>query len=164
MSCDRYETSSPESSIFPVKAKARYDHGSEHAVITQVPKQTGGATVLVRESEVSLFFAGDRPHDEMSVNLFGRPVIYILRNKDQAEALWPVEEPGPGFEFLDLFQKRLRTIPLALRYSALTSQGRKLTEFDDRWVANADLVRIRAKEVGRFSKTIVVDNFIMGPP
>ena len=146
----------------PIKSKARYDRGSQHAVITQVLKQTGGATALLRESEVSLFFAGDRHHDEMSGNLFGRPVIYILRNKEQAEALWPVEEPGPGFEFLDLFQKRLRTIPLALRYSALTSRGQKLTEINDHWLANAELIRIEAKEVGRFSKTVKVDGFIMG--
>jgi hypothetical protein len=146
----------------PLQPKARYDHGSKHAVITQVLKQTGGATVLLRESEVSLFFAGDRHHDEMSVNLFGRAVIYILRNPEKAEALWPVQEPGPGFEFLDLFQKRLRTTPLALRYSALTSNGQKLTELDDSWLAKAELVRIEEKEVGRFSKTIRLDGFLMG--
>jgi hypothetical protein len=145
----------------PIRAKARYDRGSEHAVITQVLKQTGGATILLRESEVSLFFAGDRHHYEMA-NVFGRPTIYILWNKEQAEALWPVEEPGPGFEFLDLFQTRLRTFPLAMRYSALTATGQKLTELNDPWLANAELVRIEAKEVGRFSKTVKVDGFIMG--
>ncbi len=154
----RYEVSAN----LQMQPKARYDRGSKHAVITQVLKQTGGATVLLRESEVSLFFAGDRHHDEMSVNLFGRPVIYILRNPEKAEALWPVQEPGPGFEFLDLFQKRLRTTPLALRYSALTSNGQKLTDLDDSWLAKAELVRIEEKEVGRFSKTVRVDGFIMG--
>jgi hypothetical protein len=146
----------------PIKSKARYDRGSEHAVITQVLKQTGGATILLRESEVSLFFTGDRHHHEMAVYLFGRPIIYMLRNKEQAEALWPVEEPGPEFDFLDLFQKRLRTIPLALRYSALTPTGQKLTELNDAWLANAELVRIEAKEVGRFTKSVNVDGFVMG--
>ena len=146
----------------PIKSKARYDRGSQHAVITQVLKQTGGSTILLRESEVSLFFAGDRHHNDMSANLFGRPVIYMLRNKEQAEALWPVVEPGPEFDFLDLFQKRLRTIPLAMRYSALTATGQKLTELNDRWLANAELIRIEAKEVGRLSKTVKVDGFIMG--
>jgi hypothetical protein len=146
----------------PIKSKARYDRGSEHAVITQVLKQTGGATILLRESEVSLFFTGDRHHHEMAVYLFGRPIIYMLRNKEQAEALWPVEEPGPEFDFLDLFQKRLRTIPLALRYSALTPTGQKLTELNDAWLANAELVRIEAKEVGRSTKSVNVDGFVMG--
>jgi hypothetical protein len=146
----------------PIKAKARYDRGSDHAVITQVLKHTGGATILLRESEISLFFAGDRHHNDMIVNLFGRPIIYILRNKNQAEALWPVERPGPGFDFLDVFQKRLRTVPLAMRYSALTATGQKLTELNDPWLANAELVRIEAKEVGRFSKTVNVDGFLMG--
>ncbi len=145
-----------------MQLKARYDHGSKHAVITQVLKQTGGATVLLRESEVSLFFAGDRHHDEMSMNFFGRPIIYILRNQEKAEALWPVEEPGPGFELLDLFQKRLGTTPLALRYSALTRNGQKLTELNDPWLAKAELVRIEEKEVGRFTKNITVDGFTMG--
>jgi hypothetical protein len=147
---------------FPVKPKARYDLGSQHAVITQVLKHTGGATILLRESEISLFFAGDRRHSDMPVNLFGRPVVYVLRNKEQAEAVWPVEKPGPGFEFLDLFQKRLLTIPLALHYSALSSSGQKLTDLNDSWLASAELVRIEAKEVGRFRKTVKIDGFIMG--
>jgi hypothetical protein len=154
----RYQTTAS----LPTKPKARYDRGSEHAVITQVLKKTGGATILVRESEVSLFFAGDRHYGAMSANLFGRPIIYVMRNEERAEALWPAEEPGPGFDILDLFQKRLRTFPLALRYSALTSTGQKLTEVNDSWLANAELVRIEAKEVGRFNKTITVDGFTMG--
>ena len=147
---------------FRLQPKARYDRGSQHAVITQVLKQTGGATVLLRESEISLFFAGDRRHDEMMMSFLGRPIMYILRNREKAEALWPVEEPGPGFAIFDLFQKRLRTTPLALRYSALTSDGQKLTEINDAWLANAELVRIEEKEVGRFSKTIRLDGFRMG--
>ena len=95
-------------------------------------------------------------------NFFGRPNIYILRNKEQAEGIWPVTEPGPGFDMLDLFQKRLRTFPLAIRYSALTPTGQKLTEVNDAWLANAELVRIEAKEVGRITKTVKVDGFIMG--
>lgn len=92
-----------------------------------------------------------------------RPTIYILRNDKRSEALWSDETPGPGFEFLDLFyQKRLRTLPLALRYTAFTDQGRKLTEFNDGWLADAEVVRIEAKEVGRFSKSVQVDGFVMG--
>lgn len=115
----------------PVKPKARYDRGSEHSVITQVLKQTGAAIVLLCESKVSLFFDGDRDHQESAFNIFGRPILYMLRNTQQAEALWPVEEPGPGFDMLDFFQKRLHTIPLALRYSALTNNGQKLTELNN---------------------------------
>jgi len=130
-------------------------------VITQVLKQTGGATVLLRESEVSLFFAGDRHSYETGVNLFGRPTLYILRNDKQAEALWPTKDIGPGFDVVDLFQKRLRTVPLALRYSALTNTGQALTKLNDTWFADAEIVRIEAKEVGRFSKTISVHDFVM---
>jgi len=144
-----------------VKPKARYDRGTEHAVITQVLKHTGAATVLLRESEVSLFFAGDRHSDELDFNPFGRPILYVLRNDKQAEALLSRKEIGPGFEFLDLFQKRLRTTPLALRYSALTDRGQALTELNDMWFANAEIVRIEAKEVGRFRKTVKIDDFVM---
>ena len=144
-----------------VKPKARYDRGTEHAVITQVLKQTGAATVLLRQSEVSLFFAGDRHSDEVSFNPFGQPILYVLRNDKQAEALLSRKEIGPGFEFLDLFQKRLRTTPLALRYSALTGRGQALTELNDMWFANAEIVRIEAKEVGRFRRTVKVDDFVM---
>ncbi len=144
-----------------VKPKARYDRRTEHTVITQVLKQTGAATVLLRESEVSLFFAGDRHSQELGFNPFGQPTLYVLRNDKQAEALWPTKEIGPGFEFLDLFQKRLRTIPLALRYSALTNRGQALTELNDMWLASAEIVRIEAKEVGRFKKTVRVDDFVM---
>jgi len=144
-----------------VKPKARYDRGTEHAVITQVLKQTGAATVLLRQSEVSLFFAGDRHSDEVSFNPFGQPILYVLRNDKQAEALLSRKEIGPGFEFLDLFQKRLRTTPLALRYSALTDRGQALTELNDMWFANAEIVRIEAKEVGRFRKTVKIDDFVM---
>jgi hypothetical protein len=145
-----------------VKPKARYDRGTEHAVITQVLKHTGAATVLLRESEVSLFFAGDRHSDDVGFNPFGRPILYVLRNDKRAEALLPGKEIGPGFEFLDLFQKRLRTIPLALRYSAFTSRGQALTGLNEMWFADAEIVRIEAKEVGRFKKTVRVDNFVMG--
>jgi len=144
-----------------VKPKARYDRGTEHAVITQVLKQTGAATVLLRQSEVSLFFAGDRHSDEVSFNPFGQPILYVLRNDKQAEALLSRKEIGPGFEFLDLFQKRLRTTPLALRYSALTGRGQALTELNDMWFANAEIVRIEAKEVGRFRKAVKIDDFVM---
>lgn len=146
----------------PVKPKARYDRGSDHSVITQVLKQTGAAIVLLRESKVSLFFGGDRHRQEFAFNILGRPILYMLRNNPKAEALWPVEEPGPGFDMLDLFQKRLHTIPLALRYSALTSNGQKLTELNNDWLANADIVRVEAKEVGRFKNTVQVDRFLMG--
>ena len=144
-----------------VKPKARYDRGTEHAVITQVLKHTGAATVLLRESEVSLFFAGDRHSDELDFNPFGRPILYVLRNDKQAEALLPGKEIGPGFEFLDFFQKRLRTVPVALRYSALTNRGLALTELNDTWLTNAEIVRIEAKEVGRFNKTVRVNDFVM---
>ena len=145
----------------PVKPKARYDRGTEHAVITQVLKHTGAATVLLRESEVSLFFAGDRHSDELNFNPFGRPILYVLRNDKKGEALLPGKEIGPGFEFLDFFQKRLRTVPLALRYSALTNRGLALTELSDMWFTNAEIVRIEAKEVGRFRRTVKVDDFVM---
>lgn len=61
-----------------------------------------------------------------------------------------------------VYQKRLRTLPLALRYTALTKQGRKLTDFNDDWLSDAKLVRIEAKEVGRFSKSVQVEGFVMG--
>jgi len=147
----------------PIKPKARYDRGSEHAVITHVLKQTGGSTILLRESKISLFFIEQRHGWEAYIDLFMRPTIYILRNDKRSEALWPHETPGPGFDFFDpLFQKRLRTVPLALRYSALTDQGHKLTEINDGWLADAELVRVQAKEVGRFTKRVQVDGFIMG--
>jgi hypothetical protein len=57
----------------------------------------------------------------------------------------------------------LRTIPLALRYSALTNRGQALTELNDMWLASAEIVRIEAKEVGRFKKTVRVDDFVMRP-
>ena len=144
-----------------VKPKARYDRGTEHTVITQVLKQTGAATVLLRESEVSLLFAGDRHSYETGFNPFSQRTLYILRNDKQAEALWPRKDIGPGFDFVDLFQKRLRTVPLALRYSALTDSGRVLTELGDRWLADAEIVRIEAKEVGRLRKTVRVNDFVM---
>ncbi len=143
------------------KPKARYDRGTEHTVVTQVLKQTGAATVFLRESEVSLFFAGDRHSYELGFNPFSQRTLYILRNEKQAEALWPRKDIGPGFEFVDLFQKRLRTVPLALRYSAFTDSGQALTELSDRWLADAEIVRIEAKEVGRFGKTVRVDDFVM---
>ncbi len=130
-------------------------------MITQVLKHTGAATVLLRESEVSLFFAGDRHSDELNFNPFGRPILYVLRNDKNGEALLPGKEIGPGFEFLDFFQKRLRTVPLALRYSALTNRGLALTELSDMWFTNAEIVRIEAKEVGRFRRTVKVDDFVM---
>lgn len=144
-----------------VQPKARYDRGTEHAVITQVLKHTDGATVLLRESEVSLFLAGDRHDREFGFNPFGQATLYVLRNDKQAEALLPRKDIGPGFEFLDLFQKRLRTIPLALRYSALTNRGQVLTKLDEMWFANAQIVRIEAKEAGRFKKTVKVNDFVM---
>jgi hypothetical protein len=144
-----------------VKPKARYDRGTEHAVITQVLKHTGAATVLLRESKVSLFLAGDRHSDEPTFNPFGQPILYVLRNSERAEALLPEKDIGPGFEFLDLFQKRLLTVPLALRYSALTNRGQTLTELNDMWFADAEIVRIEAKEVGRFRKSVKIDDFVM---
>jgi hypothetical protein len=86
----------------------------------------------------------------------------MLRNNQRAEALWPKKEIGPGFDFLDLFQKRLHTIPLALRYSAMTDRGQKLTELNNDWLADAEIVRIEAKEVGRFEKSVRGDAFLMG--
>jgi len=145
----------------PVQPKARYDRGTEHAVITQVLKQTDGATVLLRESEVSLFLAGDQHGREFGFNPFGQATLYVLRNDKHAEALLPRRDIGPGFEVLDLFQKRLRTIPLALRYSALTNRGQVLTKLDEMWFANAQIVRIEAKEAGRFKKTVKVNDFVM---
>ncbi|HTM08238.1 MAG TPA: hypothetical protein VL754_07600 [Verrucomicrobiae bacterium] len=147
----------------PVRAKARYDHGSERAVITQVLKQTGGSNILLRESKISLFFDAGRSSYGAFADFVMRPITYILLNDKRNEALWPDERPGPGFEFFDvLFQKRLITFPLALHYTALTEQGGKLTEFNDAWLAQGALARIETKEVGHFTKDIQVDDFIMG--
>src|SRR5262249_45635109 len=95
---------------------------------------------------------------------FGQRTLYVLRNEKQAEALWPKKDIGPGFEFLDVFQTRLRTVPLAMRYSAIAPSGRALIELSDRWLADAEIVRIEAVEVGRFSKTTSVDDFTMRAP
>lgn len=147
----------------PVRSRARYDRGSEHAVITHVLKQTGGSTILLRESKVSLFFGGQRHPYGAYFDLFMRPTIYILQNSNRSEAFWPDERPGPEFDFSDLFfQRRLRTIPLALRYSAITEQGSKLADLNEGWLADAELVRVEAKEVGRFTKSVQVDGFVMG--
>jgi hypothetical protein len=148
----------------PVRPRARYDRGSEHAVITHVLRQTGGSTILLRESRVSLFFRGDRPK-EYYFDFFMRPTIYVLRNDTRKEALWPDERPGPEFDLLDIFyQRRLRTFPLALRYTALTDQGHKLTEFNDEWLADASLVRVEARPAGHLTKNFQVDDFVMGTP
>jgi hypothetical protein len=146
---------------FRAKSKARYDRGTEHTVVTQVLKQTGAATVVLRESEVSLFFAGDRHSYDLGFNPFRQRTLYIMQNERLREALWPKKDIGPDFEVVDFFQKRLRTVPLALRYSASTDSGGTLTELSDAWLDGAEIVRIEAVEVGHFRKKISVSDFTM---
>jgi hypothetical protein len=44
----------------------------------------------------------------------------------------------------------------------MTDRGQKLTELNNDWLADAEIVRIEAKEVGRFEKSVRGDAFLMG--
>jgi len=117
-----------------VKPKARYDRGTEHAVITQVLKQTGAATVLLRQSEVSLFLpATGTAMKSASIHLASL-FCMCCENDKQAESPLVTERNRSWLRVPRSFPETVADYPFGLALFGVTDRGQALTELNDMWL------------------------------
>ena len=148
----------------PLVKGSRYDKGSEHAVITNALGGLGiGCTVVLKETTV-LRFLDSR---ELPVE-----VQYLLHNKRAKQALvsygvamgreyYYVPRVASPFYLFSVFDTRFgRTLGIRRR-ELFFGDPESGTVIDDAWLADAKLVRVEIVPVGRFSKSVRLENFVM---
>ncbi len=131
---------------------AHYDRGSDHAEILQVATSSSGVTIQLKESRHRLV------HDH------GKSRRYVLHNPSKREALLGDEYSISPLDFSmwSLLPPMAYFPPvLKVSLSTLSFESPGDSPVDSDWFGNAELVRIETMTLGRFSKSIRLDDFVM---
>lgn len=148
----------------PLKKGARYDKGSEHIVINDVLRETGGCNIILRNVNVSLLF--DRNKEVVIPYLPSSEMVYVLVNKKRGEAFLQNRD-GIGMILQILggsstFSRRLQANMDEIKFTCLEEENFKiLPEINEAWLADATLVILKAVKLGEFSKPIHIEDFSM---
>lgn len=129
---------------------ARYDHGSEHTMVTDVLRGPGTLNVIFRERNVNLMF-------HPPVAEYSDKVTYVLLNKKRAEAV----TSNPGSIFFSGGEPdsgRLVNRKEQLWFGKQKDDSQSVA-LSPAWLADATLERLEQKPVAEFSKEIKTDNF-----
>jgi hypothetical protein len=145
--------------VLPLQKKARFDKGSEHVVVSNVLREPRGCSVILSSKTVKLLFAADARADITSM-MGGSKALYVLRNQKLGQALVPKQDFNAGNMWMSQSSARLVIQPIRLRYES----DKKETSIDEAWLADADLVRVEAVEVGTLSASLRVEDFVLDPP
>lgn len=146
----------------PLREGARYSNGSEHLVVSRIMKQTGGCTVLLRQSRVNLLFGGRETRgassSRRSSSFDSDNVIYVLRNKARREVYLPAGDMD--HTLFSRGDQRLSVTPVRLIFepNRFAGEGELI---DEEWLNGADLVRIEEVRLGFCNQSLQVDAFQM---
>ena len=131
---------------------AQYNRGSDRAEILQVTTRSNGVTIELAESRHRLV------HDHEKNR------TYVLHNPSKREALLGEEHNDFPIDFsvwsvlppMAYFPPMLKVFRPSLSFAL---PGDSAT--DPEWFANAELVRIETRNLGRFSKTFRMENLVL---
>ena len=127
----------------------RYDRGSDHAAILAVTSQNDAWIVHLSESAHKLTL------DDW------KTVRYFLVNSSRKEALFGQRGVGLDSLFSHLLFSDIYQV-LEVRRPALSFDLPSETfPIDASWLQEAELVRVETKDLGWFSKTLRIEDFVM---
>lgn len=142
----------------PLEKGARYDHGSEHDVITDVLHQPAGVDIVLRERALHLLFkSADEPSWQQAV-LGSDKIVYLLLNKKRGEAVLQKQENNMNIDF-GMGSQRLVNKPVRLSFGQSPNNGQVTPDLTPEWLADATLVRLELTPSATFSKELTVDAF-----
>jgi hypothetical protein len=138
--------------------------GAEQVVIYDVLKKENAVSVVLHEKIINLLF--DRrvkkvSRFDMSRNIYSEyNTVYLLVNKERGEAFLPEAGNNINANVMDAFgPMRLRTKSKLLDFTDVNSRNRVLPKIDDKWLADAELVRINAVLTGTAEIDFTVEDF-----
>jgi len=143
----------------PLAKGARYDHGSEHLVITDVLDQTGGVDFLLRQRSVHLLFDPKGP-DRNAYMQDRSSVIYVLLNKARHQAV--LQKLNTEMNFNVISNGILVNEPLRISFGPDDNNNATnwlAPQLDQAWLADAVLVRLELKCVSTFTRTLAISGF-----
>ncbi len=132
---------------------ARYDAGSDHAEILRLTTGNESLEIELNESE------------HWSVHDLGHSRRYVLHNQSKGEGLLGQEFSFNPFEFLLWsFVPPMAYFPPVLEVKRVTLSfdlppGNSSVDSD--WFRDAELVRIDTRNLGRFSRSVRLEDFVM---
>jgi len=142
----------------PLTKGARYDHGSEHLVITDVLDQPNGVDFLLRQRNVHLTFDPKGP-DRNAYMQDRSSVIYVLLNKTRHQAV--LQKLNTDFNFDVMSNGILVNEPVRISFGPEDNNASNwlAPQLDKDWLADAVLVRLELKCVSTFTRTLAVSGF-----
>lgn len=133
---------------FPLEHGARYDRGSDHVQIVGLTKDKNGLRIELEESRHRLML------DRMKSRW------YVLRNRAKRQAL--LSNGSLAYTILTPPMAPLMVPILGVSHSSLYfSVPSTDPSVAPDWFENAELVRIETRHLGRFFKTIRLENLVL---
>lgn len=137
-----------EIATFPLEQGARYDRGSDHAEIVGVTTDRDSLRIELEESRHRLI------QDRMKSRW------YVLRNRSKRQAL--LSEGSLAYAVFTPPSGPLSFPMLGVSHSSLYFQLPSTDPpVDPDWFDDAELVRIETRNLGRFFKTIRMENLVL---
>lgn len=137
-----------EIATFPLEAGARYDGDSDHVEILKVTRDKYSLRIEMKESRHRLL------QDHVKRRW------YVLRNPSKRQALassgaisYSIGTPPAALVSMPILEVSHATLDFLL-----PSTGPPV---DPNWLQGAELVRIEARDLGRFTKTVRLDDMVM---
>lgn len=125
-----------------------YDQGSDHAEILGVRVGNGSLTVELRESQHSIVLDHYRSRR------------YLLHNRSKREVLLGDDRTFSGIETLSMW-KHFPPMLKIYRSTLSFALPRSDPPLDPNWFEGAELVQINTRNLGRFFKTIRMENLVL---
>jgi hypothetical protein len=145
--------------VLPLVRGARYDHGSEHEMITDVLRQADGVNVVLSQHTLHLLFdpTAESPVAGIAIAARNEATVYLLRNRKRHQALLIKHAMRMDLTRVLTLQRRVVNQLLNLEFG---SEPNFITPtLDNAWLADAELVRLQRIPLGMFTKPVALSHF-----
>ncbi|MDD2706916.1 MAG: hypothetical protein PHV34_02815 [Verrucomicrobiae bacterium] len=127
--------------------------------LKKINKNKTEINIDLLEKKIALLFCPAVRLNPLRDMIQDRPCLFALRNPKQQELL--IEQRSPD-RHLRLSLTDFHSSSLRFERQTTSANGEKNVITDD-WLADAELVRIEAVDVGQFRASLQVDDFVMDP-
>ncbi|HPS54932.1 MAG TPA: hypothetical protein PLP05_04985 [Sedimentisphaerales bacterium] len=150
-------------SRIPLKLGSKDSFGSEQVVIYDILERPNVVSVIINEKKINLLF--DRSVKKTSQFDMAQEIyasyspVYLIVNEKRGEAFLPEVGNNLNTDAMEIFELRLKTKAKMFDFTNQNDRNAFIPEINKEWLADAELVRLDAVQVGTEKITFTIEDF-----
>jgi hypothetical protein len=147
--------------VLPLEVGARHEDDTTRTAIASFACAEDYCGVELDELRIRLLRSPDPAMPGRVLPMPRENALYLLRNRNRGEVLWPASDPDDtGWPSM----RRLRRLTSKLVFRATPGPDGRRVRIDDAWVAGAEIVRVEADSGDAVRRKVEVDRFALVTP